>query len=280
MLAASHVPPCSCAHVRVAVRGVFLSFLALLAPAEALLPPPDPAVLLSSVAKLVLRSRLRELQSVDVQVRAGPAAILGGGVDGVRVSGRGWCTPMMLSCRMLDVNVGRTAIDVPSLVSTRRILLQRPAEGEAKMRFSGADWQNFLRHPLFSAALANRRLIVPCPELSFAATRATVQPKGIEFSLQWGNEAVVARLFQTRDDRVEALVRADDACGTLLKGESVIDAQTAQTASDWLVGFFESLVLDLDGCELQFRSLKIIADELELRLGVHVRSFPSLDINF
>ena len=50
--------------------------------------------------------------------------------------------------------------------------------------------------------------------------------------------------------------------------------------ADWLVGFFEGLVLDLDGCELRFRSLRVVADELELGLGVRVRSFPSLDINF
>lgn len=252
--------------------------LAFLVAGEALLAPPDPAVLLSGVAKLVLKSRLRELQSVDVKVQATPAAILGGGVDGVRVTGRGWCTPLRLSCRMLDVRVGRTSIDVPALVGSRRILLRRAARGDATMRFSSADWSNFLRHPLFAKAVADRRTVDPCPEVRLAGSRAAVRPDGVEFSLRWGDDDVIARIYQRRDGRVAAAARADGVAG--VASASAMDAQSARAVADWLVGFFEGLVLDLDGCELRFRSLRVVADELELRLGVNVRSFPSLDINF
>ena len=59
-----------------------------------------------------------------------------------------------------------------------------------------------------------------------------------------------------------------------------VDADNARRAASWIVDFFEGLVLDLDGCELRFRSLGAATDRLELRLDVRVRSFPSLDVNF
>ena len=62
-------------------------------------------------------------------------------------------TPMLLSCRVLDVNVGRTAVDVQSLVASRRILLRSAAMGDATMVFDGDDWRNFLDHPLMAAAI-------------------------------------------------------------------------------------------------------------------------------
>ena len=263
----------------VIILGVlFVTTDALLSP----FAPPDPvSQALSGVAKLVLESRLQELQSVEVQVRASPLAILGGGVDGVRVSGRGWCTPMRLSCRELDVSVGRTAIDVQALVSSRRILLQRAAEGDATMVFSGADWQNFLEHPLMSAAIANRRRTVPCPCISFAGSRAAVRPDGVEFTLRWGDDALQARLYQRQGGQVVASVRADDLVVVETSAAAAdVGADTARLAAMWIVGLFENLVLDLDGCELRFRSLRAATDKLELRLGVRVRSFLSLDINF
>jgi len=148
------------------------------------------------------------------------------------------------------------------------------------MRFSGADWSNFLRHPLFAGAISDRRRVSPCPEISLLPAgrevAAVLPTGGVEFAMRWGDEAVLARISQRRDGRVEAAVRAADDAGD----GGGIDAQGAEAVADWLVGFFEGLVLDLDGCELRFRSLRVVADELELGLGVRVRSFPSLDINF
>lgn len=278
LIHASLSPPVAM-YLLVNILGVlFVATDALLSP----FAPPDPvSQALSGVAKIVLESRLQELQSVDVQVRASPLAILSGGVDGVRVSGRGWCTPMRLSCRELDVSVGRTAIDVQALVSSRRILLQRAAEGDATMVFSGADWQHFLEHPLMAAAIANRRCTLPCPCISFAGSRAVVRPDGVEFTLRWGEHALQARLYQRQGGQVVASVRADDLVVVEPAAAAAdVDADTARLAAMWIVGLFENLVLDLDGCELRFRSLRAATDKLELRLGVRIRSFPSLDITF
>ena len=60
-----------------------------------------------------------------------------------------------------------------------------------------------------------------------------------------------------------------------------LELAEADEASEWLKSFFETLVVDLDGCALSFRGLNVVAPgELRLNLDVCVRSFPSLDINF
>jgi len=99
------------------------------------------AQLLSSVAEIVLRSRLRSPTRVAVEVQSTLPELLSGSVRGVRVWGRDWCTPLRLSCRSLDVRVGSTAIDGTALFATRRILLQKPAMGDtANLRTRVSDW--------------------------------------------------------------------------------------------------------------------------------------------
>jgi hypothetical protein len=182
------------------------------------------------------------------------------------------------------------------------------------MVFSGSDWQNFLMHPLMSKALANRRCAVPCPGnnlISFTAANegtkpiVTVSRDGVEFSVLCynnDNDDKVplrrVRLYQPRGGRVMASVMDDDAFDVIVEppfsstssstagaGARILDvkrdvADNISTTAMWIVEFFETLVLDLDGCELRFRSLTSETDRLELRLDVRVRSFPSLDINF
>ena len=73
----------------------------------ALFPSPltQPTSLIASTAELILRARLRTVTSVDVDVDGSGPELLGGGVQGVRIRGTNWCTPMSLSCRTLDISV-------------------------------------------------------------------------------------------------------------------------------------------------------------------------------
>ena len=123
--------------------------LLLIAAAAGLFPlaPPNPAQLLSKVAELVLRTRLKTSGKVAVDVQDGGAMFVGR-VNGVRVTGSDWITPLRLSCRQLDVSVGQTAIDFGALATQQKILLQKPSVGSAKITFTAEDWSNFLSHPL------------------------------------------------------------------------------------------------------------------------------------
>ena len=96
---------------------------------------------------------LRERDVIRAQ-RSVP--LLQGGVKSVRVRGKGWCTPLQLSCSSLDVAVGSTKIDVGALVTKQAILLQQPARGSAEISFTARDWDQFLVHPLMTEAIARR----------------------------------------------------------------------------------------------------------------------------
>ena len=266
-----------------------------------LVPTPAPASLLSSVASLVLRSRLQRMESVDVDVQAAPGSLLSGCVDAVTVSGRGWCTPLNLSCASLRVTVGRTAIDLGGLVSTRQILLQQPAIGDAQMAFSAPDWANFLKHPLMreSVAAQIRKTGLSLRHgVSFARSSARIvrgrlegDRGGVEFTLDWDARPMIARLGLASSGKV--VVDAHYYASTPSAAPQIVNAESTseeQAASVWLASLFQTLLIDLDGCELRFRSLCVrmprareaasTRAELCLDLDVRVRSFPSLDINF
>ena len=234
--------------------------------------PPDAGTILGGVAKLVLQARLREADAINVDVKASPSAILSGGVDSVRVRGRRWCTPLLLSCQSLDMTVGRTSVDPSALLTSRQIVMRDPAHGQAQISFTSGDWDNFLLHPLMKDAVAARLSAASATRIGFERARACIVksdgegPGAVEFSCTWDGGDVRARLTQNPQD-----------------GRVVVTAENSD-ASEWLAALFQSLVLDLDGCELSFERLRIDATSTSplvcLDLSVMVRSFPSLSINF
>ena len=231
------------------------------------LAPPPPGELLSKVAEIVLRARLRECGAVQVQVKD-TGGLLFGSVEGVRVSGRRWSTPLKLSCRSLDVSVGRTAIDFGALAAKQRIVLQRPSTGKAEISFTADDWDSFLAHPLFQAAVA-AKCAATSANVVFVrgGTRLCREDETVVFPVRWCGELCDARLSQAGGRATIVLQREADGEG-------------GQMGSDWLTALFNELVIDLDGCELRFLQLRFSDDQLSLALDVRVRSFPSLDVNF
>jgi len=260
--------------------------LPLLLLVQGLMPPPDPGGLISTVAELVLRARLREAGSIKVDVSASPASLLSGGVDGVKVRGKRWCTPLRLSCTALSMDVGRTTIDPSALLTSRRIALRQPARGSATIQFTESDWDNFLIHPLMASALQQRRNQIKAPIVGFRSARSHICPEtgAVEFDCQWGGSRLRAQLTQVSSDGCVA-VSISPAKGSA--GADALADEDLAAASMWLAGLFTSLVIDLDGCALSFRALDVLAPsrpqataELRLNLDVCVRSFPSLAINF
>ena len=276
---------------------VAASMLALLVAPAALFfpPPPQPTALISNAAELILRTRLRAHRLVSVSVDGSPADLLSGRVAGVQVAGSGWCTPMKLSCEELRFNVGRTSLDF-SKIPQGRIVLQQPARGSAKISFTAEDWGNFLAHPLLLNALTARRRSAAAPSVTLG--RAAIDASGaVRFNVVWGGVALVASLSQPVGSS-----RAKVACAApppAEQGSTQPPAElppeleeAARDAAAFLEGFFNELLVDLDGCELRFRSLEVAgraasprsravgAALLELDLDVCVKRFPSPAINF
>lgn len=258
------------------------------------MPPPSPVGVLGQVAELVLRARLRTVTECKVEVRGEASkAVLTGSVDGVRVRGTNWCTPLQLSCRSLDLQVGRTALDFGALLSKRTIVLQQPAVGDASVRFTQEDWSSFLAHPRMLDCVRERQRREPAA-ITFArggvrmlparADGVGSSPGAVEFDVLWEESTpLVARLWQQPGGLAVVETRA--------RGADDVDQLARTRADEWLTALFNGLLLDLDGCELGFRSMRVVpsptvgrqqgaAAELVLDLAVCVRKFPSLNINF
>ena len=229
-------------------------------------PPADATgALIARVAELALRARLRSASLVEVDVRSNAFEILSGRVQGVGVRGTAWRTPLDLSCSALNFDVGATEVDLPAVVSKQRILLKRPATGAAVVSFSGADWASFLAHPLVSDAVTRAKLPV-----GFGRDGAKVSADAVEFVARWRDSGAedVVRLSQAPSQPVVGVAAGGD------------DADAAARAAV-LAEFFGSIRLDLDGCELKFRSMAVRRQLLEVTLDVNVRRFPNpMTINF
>ncbi|KAL1520437.1 hypothetical protein AB1Y20_022019 [Prymnesium parvum] len=257
-------------------------------PLPLLLPPPtQPTRLIAHAAELVLRSKLRECGAVAVHVDGRPSDLLQGRVFGVRVAGRSWCTPQRLSCRSLEVEVGRTSLDLPQLVQTARIQLREPALGAARVLFSPRDWDNFLHHPLLVDALRRRRRRAAAGEWEFVRGASFDRAAGcVRFHARCGGRAVVCVLSQPAG-RVKVKCSLAEEEGARVSG-SELEAMAAG-----LEEFFTGLRMDLDGCLLSFRSMAIVREPpralretrstpgllLELTLDVRVERFPSPALN-
>ncbi|PNW84901.1 hypothetical protein CHLRE_03g163250v5 [Chlamydomonas reinhardtii] len=112
------------------------------------------AVAVETIAAAALRARLRSHGGVSVRLRANGWDLLAGRVEGAAVEGRLWESPLGLTARILDVEVGRVELDLAAALQQQRIALRNVPLGAARVVFSGPDFGAFLRHPLVVAAAA------------------------------------------------------------------------------------------------------------------------------
>lgn len=244
--------------------------------------------LIQTVAELALKGRLLEHEGVKVKVKSSIFELMRGAIGGVSVRGLSWNTPLSLSCRQMKVDVGRTAIDLSALLMKRKIHMVQPAMGDATLILDGRDLGNLLNHPLFTdkmrselvCASKSRRTAsephaIPA-EILFERTGSTVRGQGVDLQISWGGTPIQAMLSDVQGKPTVTV--AAQATG--------FTAPMALQASRWLTSFFNRLSLDLDGAELSFRTVRVVeggkpnSHLLQLGLGVCVRSFPGMDINF
>eukprot|EP00967_Tisochrysis_lutea_P135722 scaffold241249_cov34-Tisochrysis_lutea.AAC.2 len=269
--------------------------LALLSPAHGLfrIPPPPQAApidgLISTVAEAILRGRLQQADRVEVRVDSGsPIELISGTVRGVRVRGSNWCTPMRLSCRSLEVSVGRAAVDVPSLITKQAITLVQPAIGKATISFSAADWGSFLEHPLFiqaiSAKLSASKTSLRREPPKFGSASVSFEEGVIRFPVLWDSIKLDVRLGQPLTSKAAVVtavvIEQPIADSHAPNGVEEHPQIAASEATMWLTSFFNELELNLDGVRFRFARLTIDSQTLILDLRVVVNRFPSPMVNF
>jgi hypothetical protein len=112
------------------------------------------AALLEGAIKLALRSRLSSLGGVDARVLSDARALLQGRFGGLRVTGLGWRTPLALTARRLEVEVGEVRVDLADLVWRRRLQLRNTPVGRTSFLLTPGDLGRFTQHPVFLKAAA------------------------------------------------------------------------------------------------------------------------------
>ncbi|KXZ56410.1 hypothetical protein GPECTOR_1g365 [Gonium pectorale] len=110
------------------------------------------AAAVETIAAAALRARLRSHSKVAVQISASGWDLLSGRIEGAKVEGRMWESPLGLTAQVLDVQVGRVELDLPAVFSQQRIVLRNVPVGSARVVFTARDFGAFLQHPLVVTA--------------------------------------------------------------------------------------------------------------------------------
>lgn len=233
--------------------------------------------LISQLAVVAIKSRLKSQTSVDCDVSFNPMDILQGQVGPVTVSGKGWQSYRGLTCRAIQANVEQCTLDAPKILSTRKLLLTAPARGKAFVSLNAVDFGNFLTHPLLQS---------PTPQgttaVQFLKDDTMVDPRS--------NSVTFYAIFKSSKWQCQ-LRRAPDASRALVgvalaSGETLASSQqaTAMALSDSLEQYFNELVFELDGTFLSLRDMKVTdkgeAPSVLLSLNIRVEKFPSPGVDF
>jgi len=238
-----------------------------LPPRAPFIPPPivDPSTVISELATAILKTPLvlKSHRGVRCEVDAPMETALSGGVRSVRITGRRWASPRNLTCDGIEFVVGACRIDLSAALAMRGIVLERPATGTARLSFDSSDFGNFLTHPLTREAARGR--------FAFDNTDArVVDSDHLELTATWleDENAKSPQRFALRPGSTVGSVDVD--------ADGVVDSASSRA----MKRFFETLVVDLEGTELRYKSMRIDGETVEFELDLTVNRFPSPNVRF
>jgi len=236
----------------------------------------DPVAVVEKLAESALLFILVRRQSVRVRVDASiQDALLSGTLRcrGASVSGRDWRSPRALSCREIDMRVGACELDSAALASGRGIRFRAPARGRASLRFDGTDWGNFLTHDLMREAAARARSTFEFEGGASARVSSAASDERLEFRVRTRRDG--------RSHACEMRPRANGGVDVRVSSSNATETETEALATE-LRAFFETLVVDLDGSELAYRSMTIdrVQSTVTFDLDLVVNRFPTPAVRF
>lgn len=247
------------------------------------------ADLLESVTCLALRSRLRECGGVTASICCDAWSLLQGRVNGVRLTGEGWRSPLNLTARHLEATVGEAVLDITAVLLQRRIVLTNVPVGTARVVFDAPDLGNFLVHPLMAAAAATAAFAFDQHSVRIAPP-SVAQPEGaVEFTGTWRSDGqrYSVRLLPVAGGAGGASTgRGRGVQAHAVPLSSGARASSANIIAADLTSLFNGLCIDLQGAEFAFLSIRVLpglgfaGGLVELSLSLEVKKFPPLDVKF
>jgi len=261
--------------------------------------------LISNLAVIALKLRLASHTSVTCNVSASSSQLLLNKTVGpVSVQGRDWSSPLGLTCRAIKADVEECLLDMNSVISRRKLILTKPAVGNAMIAFNQDDFGSFLKHPLLQAQL---------PRLSSTQFKdndmnGDDKERTFEFrkdgtTINGDNEGYVIfygecmgqcwkcklKRSANEQNKAEIIIRHDGSLRPSSKEltDDVIKSLEIEFSTT-VTTFFNDLVFELDGTFLSFKDIKIHSPskkkDLEPRilfaLDIIVKKFPSPGLAF
>jgi len=226
---------------------------------------------------------------VECHVSSSASNLLSKGLIGpVTVKGKGWQSPLGLSCRVIEAKVETCHIDFSSVVKRRKLILVEPAVGKALVALSEQDFGNFITHPLLQnqvPSLPTREN--PSNKITFLKENVEIDTAnnhilffseclGETWKLQLERGSNTAKITATHHTTTTA------PSSTISQDEiSSIENEMSTILSE----FFNELVFELDGTFLSFQDMKIhdrksSGPVVMMALEILVRKFPSPGLAF
>jgi len=249
---------------------------------------------ISQLACMALKRRLEDHTHVSCDLTADSNNLLLGRVGPVTVKGRGWESPLGLTCRAIEATVDECKLDMGRVISNQKLVLTTPAEGRAMVALSARDFGNFITHPLIKPPSPPINIekydgaLMSESGITFEKENVSVNPSTgtVQFYGTYGGSKWKYTLERASDGLQKAKIHAElaeDYGNTdFLNNKSVheLEERLAMTTSQ----FFNEMVFDLDGTFLSFEDMMLTEKGKEasvmLSLRITVEKFPSPGIEF
>jgi len=256
-------------------------------------PSSVTSTFISQLACMALKRRLEDHTHVSCDLTADSNNLLFGRVGPVTVKGRGWESPLGLTCRAIEATVNECKLDMGRVVSNQKLVLTTPAEGRAMVALSARDFGNFITHPLIKPPSPpinfDNNIVTQISEsrLTFEKENVFVNPStgSVTFFGNYGGSKWKFTLQRCSDSAQKAKIHT-----TLAEkyGNSDIPKSKYEGIEKELSictsRFFNEMVFDLDGTFLSFEDMMLTDKGQEssvmLSLRITVKKFPSPGIEF
>lgn len=233
--------------------------------------------LISTLAVAALKLRLAEQTGVKCDVTASSTdLLLKGRVGPVTVKGRGWGSPLGLTCRAIEATVGVCELDIGRVIQNQKLVLTTPAQGKAMIAMTAVDFGNFITHPLMKP-----------PGLGDQAQALVFSKENVKVDPSTG---IVTFYGDFMDEKWKFELRRGTTNGAIIDVSQVsegtpLEADAEEQLTEIISDFFNKMVFELDGTFLSFQDMMITekgdtSPSLMLSLRITVKKFPSPGLAF
>lgn len=245
---------------------------------------------ISNLAVLALKLRLKRHSGVSCDVEASSRSLLLTSTVGpVTVKGRDWCSPLGLTCRVIEANVSECRLDMNAVFQRQKLILTTPALGKAMVALDEVDFANFLTHPLLDKQVPK----VAIGKFVFDKKNVVVREEDghVIFYGYCGGERWKCILKRIESDSSRSPKASIDVSHVISDNSipTKVEVQDLEAIGMELTmvmtQFFNDLVFELDGTFLSFEDMKIHRPkgrdaQVLMALGIIVKKFPSPGVAF